>query len=62
MNALQNDDFDRVFMMDEANFHLCDNVNSHNCRYWANQNPREIQQQPLHSEKVTVWCGVAFLG
>lgn len=62
LNALQNDDFNHVLMTDEANFNLCGNVNSQNCRYWANENPRDIQQQPLHSEKVIVWCGVASFG
>jgi hypothetical protein len=44
LNALQND-FNRVLMTDEANFHLCGNVSSENCRYWANENLGEIQQQ-----------------
>jgi hypothetical protein len=62
LDALQNDDFNHVLMTDEANFHLCGNVNSQHCRYWANENPREIQQQPLHSENVIVWCGVGSSG
>jgi hypothetical protein len=62
LNAVQNDDFNHVLMTDEANFHLCGNVNFQNCRYWATKNPRDIQQQPLHSEKVIVWCGVASFG
>jgi hypothetical protein len=45
-------------MTDEANFHLCSNVNPQNCRYWATENPRDMHQKPLHSE-VNVWCGVA---
>jgi hypothetical protein len=49
-------------MTDEANFHLCDNVNSQNCHYWATENPCNIHQKPLHSEKVIVWCGVASFG
>jgi len=49
-------------MMDEANFHHCDNVNSQNCRYWATENPCDIHQKPLHSEKVIVLCGVASFG
>jgi hypothetical protein len=49
-------------MMDEANFHLCGNVNSQNCRYWATENPRDIHQKPLHFEKVIVWCSVASSG
>jgi len=59
LNALVNDHLNHILMMDEANFHLCGNVNSQNCRYWATENPRIIHQKPLHSEKVTVWCGVA---
>ena len=57
LNALDN-----VLMMDEANFHLCGNVNSQNCRYWATKNPRNIHQKPLRSEKVIVWCGIASFG
>jgi len=59
LNALNNDDFNHVLMTDEANFHLCDNVNSQNCRYLATENLRDIHQKPLHFEKVIVWCGVA---
>jgi hypothetical protein len=46
LNALQNDDFNHVLMTDEANFYICGNVNSQNCRYWATENPRNFQQQP----------------
>jgi hypothetical protein len=62
LNALDNDDLNYVLMTDEANFHLCGNVNSLNCRYWSTENLRDIHQKPLHSEKVTVWCGVTFFG
>ena len=48
-------------MTTEANFHLCGNVNSQNCRYWATKNLRDIQQKPLLSEKI-VRCGVASFG
>jgi len=30
--------------------------------YWATENPCDIHQKPLHSEKVIVWCGVASFG
>ncbi|GBN01704.1 hypothetical protein AVEN_242334-1 [Araneus ventricosus] len=33
-------------------------VNTHNCRIWAAVNPHTIQGQPLHPDKVTLWCGV----
>jgi hypothetical protein len=48
--------------MDAANFHVCGNVNSQNCRYWATENPCDVHQTPLHSEKIVVWCGVASFG
>jgi len=61
LNALDND-LNHVLMMDEANFHLCGNVNSQNCRYWTTVNRCDIHQKLLHSEKVIVWCGVASFG
>jgi len=61
LNALDTDDFNQVLMTDEINFHFCGNVNTQNCRYWATENPRDIQKKPLRSE-VIVWCGVASFG
>jgi hypothetical protein len=46
-----------ILWTDEAHFSLHGNVNTHNCRIWATCNPREYTQHPLHSPKVTVWCG-----
>lgn len=51
-----------IMMSDEAHFYLCGSVNKQNCRYWAAENPRELHQRPLHSEKVSVWCAVSRLG
>jgi hypothetical protein len=62
LNALDNDDLNHILMMVEANFHLCGNVNSQKCRYWATKNPCNIHQKPSHSEKVIFWCGVASFG
>ena len=61
MNALDNDDLNYVLMTDEENFHLCGN-NSKKTGYWATENPRDIHQKPLHSEKFIVWCGIASFG
>lgn len=47
---------------DEAHFHLTGAVNKQNFRYWAEQNPRELHEQPLHSPRVTVWCAVGDFG
>ena len=51
-----------VMMSDEAYFHLNGFVNKQNCRFRAAQNPQELHQRPLHSSKVTVWCGVSKVG
>lgn len=51
-----------VIMSDEAHFYLNGIVNKQNYRYWASENPRGLQQRPLHSPKVTVWCGIAKSG
>jgi hypothetical protein len=59
---VDNDELNHDLMTDEANFHFCGNVSSQNCRYWATENPRDIHQKPLHSEKVSVWRGVASFG
>ena len=53
---------DHLIMSDEAHFNLNRNVNKQNFRYWAAENPHMLHQEPLHSEKVTVWCGVSAFG
>ncbi|KAF2357472.1 hypothetical protein FHG87_011770 [Trinorchestia longiramus] len=45
-------------MSDEAHFHFSGYVNKQNCRIWAQQQPKHFVEKPLHSQKVTVWCGV----
>lgn len=52
----------RLWMSDEAHFHLSGYVNKQNFRFWSDVNPRELHQQPLHSKKVTVWCAMSSLG
>ncbi|KAJ4434071.1 hypothetical protein ANN_16390 [Periplaneta americana] len=52
----------QLLMTDEANFHVCGYVNTHNCRFWASDNPQWMHERPLHSKKVVVWCGVASFG
>ena len=44
LNALDSDELNHIPMMDEANFHLCGNVSSQNCRCKATENPRDIHQ------------------
>jgi hypothetical protein len=45
-----------IIMSDEAHFHLSGEVNKQNLRYWASENPLNIREKPLHSERVTVRC------
>lgn len=51
-----------VLSSDEAHFHLSGYVNKQNFRYWAENNPRQLHERPLHSQRVTVWCAVADFG
>lgn len=50
---------DNLYMSDEAHFHLSGYVNKQNCRFWAEDNPRQLHETPLHSQKVTVWCAIS---
>lgn len=52
----------KLWMSDEAHFHLSGFVNKQNFRYWAQENPTELHQRPLHSNKVTVWCAMSSYG
>lgn len=47
----------KILFTDEAHFHLNGAVNTHNMRIWSTANPNEVIEQPLHSPKVTVFCG-----
>ncbi|GBM63571.1 hypothetical protein AVEN_173071-1 [Araneus ventricosus] len=53
-----------VFLLsgDEALFHLSGCVDKQNFRYCSPNNPIQIHERPLHSERVTIWCAVADFG
>ncbi|KFM74482.1 hypothetical protein X975_03865, partial [Stegodyphus mimosarum] len=38
-------------------FYLNGIVNTQNCRIWDDKSPHAVTAIPLHSPKVTVWCG-----
>ena len=46
----------------QAHFHLDGHINKQNCRYTIKENPRELHQKPLHSQKVTIWCALSKVG
>ena len=48
----------KIIFSDEAHFLLNGFVNKQNCRIWTESNPQQIQQLPMHTEKLTVWCGL----
>lgn len=47
----------KIVFSDEAHFHLAGYVNKQNCRIWGSENPHVIVEQPMHPQRVTVWCG-----
>ena len=59
MNNSEPDFLNNFMMPDVAHVHLSGFVNRQKFRYWASTNPNQILERPLHSAKVTVWCGVS---
>jgi len=51
-----------LLMTDEADFHLSGYVNKQNYRYLTPENPQDLYQRPLHSERLTAWCRFASFG
>jgi hypothetical protein len=48
--------FDYTLFSDEAWFHLSGYVNSQNTRLWGSENPHAMFEEPLHSQKVGLFC------
>ena len=54
-----NSNFNQTLIMsDEAHFELNGCVNKQTIRFCAEENPKETTEISLHSERVTVWCGI----
>ena len=47
-----------IIFSDESHVHLNSSPNKQNSRLWRTKKPEIRVQVPLHSEKVTVWCGM----
>ena len=47
-----------ICFSDEAAFHLNGRVNRHNCVIWGKENPHAMQEVPLKSPRLVVWCGM----
>jgi hypothetical protein len=50
---------DYTLFSDEAWFHLSCYVNSQNTRLWGSENPHALFEEPLHSQKVAVFCALS---
>ncbi|KAJ4451803.1 hypothetical protein ANN_03276, partial [Periplaneta americana] len=46
----------------EPKLHRPPLVNKQNFRYWSDEQSIQVWEKPLHSPKITVWCGVSALG
>jgi hypothetical protein len=58
-----NPDFLKTLLFsDEAHFSIHGEVNHHNFRYWSNENPGLIREEPLHSPRMTVWAAIGYGG
>ena len=51
---------DYTWFSDEAWFHLSGSVNSQNSHIWESENPNAMHEEPLHSQKIDVWCGMSW--
>jgi hypothetical protein len=62
LETVNNDEgvLDVLIVSDEAHFHLSGYINKQNFRYWSDKNPMQLHEKPLHSEKITIWCGVSM--
>jgi hypothetical protein len=50
---------DYTWFSDEAWFHLSGYVNAQNTHLWGSENPRALFEEPLHSQKVGVFCALS---
>ena len=48
----------KIFFGNEAHFTLGGYVNKQSCYIWGLENSQLIEERPLNSEKVTVWCAL----
>lgn len=53
------DDFvSKIRTSDEAYFHLSGSINQQNLHFWDTVNPHIMHEDPLHSLKLIVCCGI----
>ena len=52
-------DINTLIFSDECHIYLQGFMNKPNYRMWSTQKPMELFEKPLHSQKVTIWCGLS---
>lgn len=52
-------DINKIIFSDESHIYLKGFMNKQNFRKWSPTKPEEVYEKPLHSPKVTVWCGLS---
>ena len=50
----------KIVFTDESTFSVHGEVNRHNCRIWATENPHVTFEKPRVSPKTQVWCAVHY--
>lgn len=60
-NMVQRNELDikSIIFSDESHIHLNKFMNKQNFRMWSSNKPMVVFEKPLHSPKVTVWCGMS---
>ena len=48
----------KIIISSEAHFDLGGYENKQNCCIWGTENPHAYIEKPIHSKRVTVWCGI----
>ena len=59
LTSLPEETFKFFICSDEAYFYLKEPINKQNNRSWLETRPTEWKEQPLHDEKVLVWCAMS---
>lgn len=52
-------DIENVIFSDECHIYLHGMMNKQNFRNWLPEKPQNFFEKPLHSPKITVWCGMS---
>lgn len=49
--------YQKIVFFDEVHFHLGDYINKQNCSILRSENLCVTIEEPIHPQRVVVWCG-----